>query len=98
MKKEMLRVNNLNFSAPAKKLENVSFCIMEGEIVGFCGLTYSGKDLLVRLLSGDIQENIGKYHVYLHGRRVTDNTILKKKVYHIKASTMLLITGLWQSI
>ncbi|WP_334160093.1 ATP-binding cassette domain-containing protein [Muricomes intestini] len=90
MKKEMLRVNNLNFSAPAKKLENVSFCIMEGEIVGFCGLTYSGKDLLVRLLSGDIQENIGKYHVYLHGRRVTDNTILKKKVYHIKASNYVI--------
>ena len=49
MKKEVLRINNMNFEfAQAKKLENISLCIMEGEVVGFLGLTYSGKDMLVR--------------------------------------------------
>jgi ABC-type sugar transport system ATPase subunit len=91
MKKEVLRINNMNFEfAQAKKLENISLCIMEGEVVGFLGLTYSGKDMLVRLLSGDIQEDIRKYHVYLHGQKVSDNTVLEKKVYHIKASNYII--------
>lgn len=91
MKKEALRINNLNFEfVQAKKLKNIFLCIMEGEVVGFLGLTYSGKDLLVRLLSGDIQEDIRKYHIYLHGKKVSDNTVLEKKVYQIKASNYII--------
>ena len=54
MKKELLRINHLNCTyTPTRKLENVSFCILEGECIGFLGLTYSGKDLLSGVLRGE---------------------------------------------
>lgn len=47
MKKELLRINRLNYNyTRTRKLENVSFCILEGECIGFLGLSYSGKDLM----------------------------------------------------
>lgn len=91
MKKEVLRINNLNLDyGQAKRLEQVSLCILEGECVGFRGLTYSGKDLLVRLLSGDTEEDIRDYIVYIDGRKVTGNTELRKKVYRITSSNYVI--------
>ena len=56
MKKEILRINDLNYTyTSTNRLENISLCILEGECVGFLGLTYSGKDLLVQLLDGNLE-------------------------------------------
>ncbi len=91
MKKEALRINNLNYVySGTRKLKNISFCILEGEVTGFLGLTYSGKDILVKMLCGEIREDIQSVHLYLHGEKVINRTQLKKKVYHIKASNYLI--------
>ena len=65
MKRELLRINHLSDRYNrTRKLENVSLCILEGECVGFLGLTYSGKDLLVDLLTGKIAEgNLSLIHI-----------------------------------
>jgi ribose transport system ATP-binding protein len=91
MKKEALRLNNLNYVySGTRKLRNISFCIMEGEVTGFLGLTYSGKDVLVKMLCGELREDIQNIHLYLHGKKVTNRSLLKKKVYHIKSSNYLI--------
>lgn len=91
MKKEVLRINHLNIRmADASILENISLCILEGEIVGFLGLTYSGKDSLVRFLCGAMPENVGKHHVYIDGKRAEKNAGLEEKVYRITASNYVI--------
>ena len=48
MRKELLKINDLNYiHSQEGKLENISLFILAGECVGFLGLSYSGKDLLV---------------------------------------------------
>lgn len=91
MKKEILRINNLNAEpSQMQRLINVTLHILEGEIVGFLGLTYSGKDLAVRILAGDMQEDPGKYHIYIGGKRIRSNPELQKKVYRIAASNYII--------
>lgn len=91
MKKEILRVNNLNYNgASARKLQNISFCVLEGECIGFAGLTYSGKNLLARFLCGDIEENISSQKIYICGKRVLNRTRLKEEVYRVAASNYVI--------
>ena len=88
MKKEILRINSLNYTyAGNRKLENISMCILEGESVGFLGLTYSGKDLLVRLLCGEAEADIRGLNIYVDGARMSDQEELARYVYRIAAST-----------
>lgn len=87
MKKEILRINNLNYTyAGNRRLENISMCILEGESVGFLGLTYSGKDLLVRLLSKEAEADIQDFNIYVDGVKMSDQEELAGKVYRIAAS------------
>ena len=70
MKKEILRINDLNYTyTSTNRLENISLCILEGECVGFLGLTYSGKDLLVQLLDGNLEGGIDGAAVYIAGEK-----------------------------
>ena len=79
----MLRINNLNYDFGVKfRLKNISLCILEGEIIGFLGLTYSGKDILISLLSGKIKLDNTNIKVYIDGEKYSiDN--LRKKIYYI---------------
>lgn len=91
MKKEILRINNLNAEpSQMQRLENVTLYILEGEIVGFLGLAYSGKDLTVRILAGDTQEEPGRQHIYIEGRRMAGNAQLHENVYRIAASNYII--------
>lgn len=91
MKKEILRINNLNAElSQMQRLRNVTLYILEGEIVGFLGLAYSGKDLTVRILTGDTQEELGRQHIYIAGRRMSGNSELQKKVYRMAASNYII--------
>lgn len=90
MRREILRINNLNYDYTlTRKLENISLCILEGECVGFLGLTYSGKDLLVQLLSGKLDEGADKIKAYIEGQKL-GGTALEAKVYHIAASNYII--------
>lgn len=51
--------------------------------MGFLGLTYSGKDLLVDLLTGKIAEGNGKKDIYLGGIQVKDWKELNGYIYRI---------------
>lgn len=81
MKKELLRINRLNYNyTRTRKLENVSFCILEGECIGFLGLSYSGKDLMTSLLRGELTEGDGSGAIYLGGQKVNDWEVLGKEM------------------
>lgn len=91
MKKEILRINNLSTNIKTIiNLENVSLYVFEGEIAGFLGLSYSGKDLLVRILTGEIKEELYDYPIYLDGKRVTENKELKQKIYKMAVSNYII--------
>lgn len=51
-----------------KALDNVSFCIEEGEFLGVIGHTGSGKSTLIQMLNGLIRPTSGQ--VLLHGRDI----------------------------
>nr|WP_157949574.1 ATP-binding cassette domain-containing protein [Massilistercora timonensis] len=91
MKREILRISNLNYRHERLlKLTNISLCILEGECVGFFGLSYSGKNFLVSLLTGQIEGASGKFSFSIDGQKVDSNKELKKKVYHMTAQNYLI--------
>lgn len=91
MKKEILRINNLSVSSsPMQKVENVTLYILEGDMVGFLGLAYSGKDLTVRILSGDMPDELRRNHIYIGGRRISGNVQMQRAVYRIAASNYII--------
>lgn len=91
MKKEILRINNLSVSPSfVQRLENVTLYILEGDMVGFLGLTYSGKDLMVRILEGDMPEELRSHHIYIGGRRIAGNANMQGAVYRIAASNYMI--------
>lgn len=61
---ELLRVEGLNVSG---LLENISFNIHKGEIVGFAGLAGSGRTELAQALCGFIKKSTGK--VFIDGKK-----------------------------
>ena len=91
MKREILRISDLNYRherMPA--LENISLCILEGECVGFFGLSYSGKNFLVSLLTGKVEGASGKFSFSIDAQKVDSNKELKEKVYHMTAQNYLI--------
>lgn len=57
--KETLRVENLN----AKYVDNVSFNLYEGEILGICGLMGSGRTELMQTIFGYLKKQNGKIFI-----------------------------------
>ena len=91
MKKELLRINHLNCTyTPTRKLENVSFCILEGECIGFLGLTYSGKDLLSGVLRGKLTEGKRVGTIYIDGQKIDDWEILNQKIYCLRPDNYII--------
>lgn len=91
MKRELLRINHLNYTyTRTRKLENVSFCILEGECIGFLGLTYSGKDLLAGLLGGELTEGKGSGSIYIDGQKVNDWEILGEEIYRMRPANYMI--------
>lgn len=84
MKKEMLRINDLTYTyTETRKLENVSFYVLEGECAGILGLTYSGKEILTRLLEGDIEIDMRDYDIYIEGKKILELEEMNRKIYRI---------------
>lgn len=84
MKRELMRINRLNYTHPQEgKLENISLFILEGECVGFIGLTYSGKDLLVKILSGSIDCEVFNNIYFFHKKQLFHQKECKKYIYRI---------------
>ncbi len=71
----LLKVSGLSYAYEHQKvLDNVSFKIDQGEIVGILGLSGSGKTTLLKILSGLLPFKEGTYEIeskpaYLNGKR-----------------------------
>ena len=82
MKKEVLRIQDMNYEDKAgRSLRYISLCLMEGEITGFIGLAGSGKDLLVRMLTGEERYDSGL--VSICGKRAAVQAEMADSVYKI---------------
>ena len=91
MRKELLKINHLNYTHSQEgKLENISLFIMAGECVGLLGLSYSGKDLLVKLLSGNIQREFSD-HIHIAGSdKAYQQDKFEKNIYKICPANYLI--------
>ena len=58
-------------------LDNVSFSVKEGEIVGLVGPNGAGKTTVMKIIAGLIPNYSGE--VYIKGRNIRENTKMKKK-------------------
>jgi ABC-type polar amino acid transport system ATPase subunit len=71
----LISVKNLSYAYEAQKvLDDISFTISEGEIVGILGLSGSGKTTLMKILSGLLPFREGSYEIedkpaYVKNRR-----------------------------
>ena len=63
------------------KLNNISCCFLGGEITGLLGLTSSGKDMFVRLISGEFESVNLMDKVRIAGRPVSRSLRLADQVY-----------------
>jgi len=60
----LISVKNLSYAYEAQKvLDDISFTISEGEIVGILGLSGSGKTTLLKILSGLLPFKEGSYEI-----------------------------------
>lgn len=72
MKKIVLKMSELNLrNERYGKLEYASLHVMEGDITSFLGLNYSGKELAVQILLGEIDLDWNKNKVYIDGQKNT---------------------------
>jgi ABC-2 type transport system ATP-binding protein len=70
----MLELQNLSRSyrgIPA--IQNVTFCVDSGEIVGYLGANGSGKSTTVKIITGLLQPNDGR--VLFHGKNIRDDLV-----------------------
>lgn len=89
MKKEIMRVRDVNVHGKAgEELKYINFYLLEGEITGFLGLSNSGKDMLVRVLSG--RQTFESGHVSVCGERIVKFHDLDHLVYILKDSNFLI--------
>jgi ABC-type polar amino acid transport system ATPase subunit len=60
----LISVKNLSYAYEAQKvLDDITFTISEGEIVGVLGLSGSGKTTLLKILSGLLPFKVGSYEI-----------------------------------
>ena len=89
MKTETLRVSHLKLQqGHAYLLKDVSFSFMEGESVGFWGLSNSGKDALFKVICGVCWPDQGSIHV--QEQYMPNAEALKGKVHRISALNYLI--------
>ncbi len=66
---ELLRLKNICYS---NILNNISFTIRKGEIVGLAGLIGSGRTMLTKAILGALKLDLGE--IYINGKRVYINS------------------------
>lgn len=80
MKNEILRIHNLSVDyGGCDMVENISFSLAAGEVIGFMGLNDSGKDFLTKILLGQINEYASG--AFLCGKRLSSLALLQSAVY-----------------
>lgn len=77
-----MRIFNLNCQyTDVKRLQNISLLVTEGDRIGFFGLSQSGKDFLIRLITGKENVEVRNINIYLKGKKAEDISQLKSFFY-----------------
>jgi len=85
MKKEIFGINksDVRIYGLQNGLKPFLSIYWKARSVGFLGLTYSGKDLLVRILSGKEAEEIQNHKYLYRGEEIESCGELEKMVYRV---------------
>lgn len=84
-----LEIRNITkFFGSQKALDNISFNLQKGELVGFLGPNGAGKTTLMRIITGYIPANQGE--IWVHGTKVTvENIRLKRDIGYLPENNPL---------
>lgn len=75
--KNIIQIDHLNKSfGEVKAVEDLSFCVKEGELFAFLGINGAGKSTTINIMCGQLSKDSGSI--------VIDNTDLDRNVDHIK--------------
>ena len=85
----MISVQNVSkFFGPVKAIQNISFEINKGEVVGFLGPNGAGKTTMMRLITGFFPPSEG--HVLVDGKTlIRSRPILRKKIGYLPENNPL---------
>jgi len=71
-----------------KALENISFSVEEGELLGFLGPNGAGKSTLMKIMTGFLPSDSGE--VTINGRKISvDNTEIRKNIGYLPENNPL---------
>ncbi len=91
MKKTLLKINDFSLhSQHLGKLSHVSLHILAGEVTALLGLVGSGKELLVKVLKGQMDLDWRRNCFYLQGNKILNYAQLSQVTCHILAETSLI--------
>jgi ATP-binding cassette subfamily B protein len=96
-----LKVDNLSFSYPGTEtpvLENISFDLKEGEILGILGRTGSGKTTLLKLLTRQYDPDEKKIFLAHHDLRKYELNTLRRYFGIVPQETFLFSTSIEENI
>lgn len=84
-----ITVNNITkLFGKQKALDNVSFSVEEGELLGFLGPNGAGKSTLMKIMTGFLPSNSGE--VKIDGQKISvDNTEIRKNIGYLPENNPL---------
>lgn len=76
----MIKFNNVTkvFNNTLKAVDNLSFTVNKGEIVGFIGPNGSGKTTTIKMLTGILSSDSGE--ISINGHDIKKNRLRQRKV------------------
>ncbi|MEG0085686.1 MAG: ABC transporter ATP-binding protein [Niameybacter sp.] len=77
--KSILKVKDLTYTNKfgKKKVDNISFCVREGQILGIAGIDGNGQSELIETIVGSLKQDQGK--ITLKGQDISAMAILKRQ-------------------
>lgn len=94
-----IEFNNVSFDYTSKKfLENISLKINKGEIVGFIGLTASGKTTILNLINRTFDAKNGNINIFGTNIKDFDIKFLKNNIYLINEHPQFLADTISENI
>lgn len=94
-----IQMDNVSFSYTTNPfLENISIEIQKGEIVGFIGLTASGKSTIFNLLNRTFDVNSGNISIFGKNIKYYEHTFLKDSIYLINEHPYFLTDTIFENI
>ena len=95
----VIKMDHVSFSYTTNPfLENISLEIQKGEIVGFIGLTASGKSTIFNLLNRTFDVNSGNISIFGKNIKDYEHTFLKDSIYLINEHPYFLTDTIFENI